>query len=246
LNKNHERLIVPLDFSTLEEALDMVDMLRPQVSFFKVGMELFTSTGPIIIEELKGRGCRIFLDLKFHDIPNTVKRTCQVALDLGVDMFNIHSSGGTQMMAEAAQGVRDKAAELGRPFPYLLAVTVLTSLDESILKDELGVNRSVEEQVVHLANLAKAAGLSGVVASPLEIKAIRQTCGPDFCIVTPGIRPSWAVKGDQRRIMTPEDATRDGADFLVVGRPITRAEDPVEAARLVNEEIHRGLEYKGE
>jgi orotidine-5'-phosphate decarboxylase len=236
-----ERIIVALDFSTAKEALDMADLLGGQVSFFKVGMELFTSTGPDIIKALHERDCKVFLDLKFHDIPNTVKRTCEIVLEFGVELFNLHASGGSEMMAQASRALREGAIALGKKAPSLLAVTILTSIDDKILNEELGVARSVKEQVVHLAKMAKEAGVNGVVASPLEIKAIRQACGEDFYIVTPGVRPAWAVKGDQRRVMTPSEAINHGADYIVVGRPITASKDPLEAAKRISEEIEEAL-----
>ncbi len=235
---NKERLIVALDVDTKEKALALVDKLKKDVKTFKVGSELFTSCGPEIVQEVHNRGCAVFLDLKFHDIPNTVARSAASAVKLGVFMFNVHTSGGADMMKKVAAAVSEEAKKLKAAKPKVIAVTVLTSMDENNLK-KVGVGDNMEAQVLRLAKLAKESGLDGVVASAVEIKPIRAALGKDFIIVTPGVRPSWAAVNDQKRIATPKEAIDSGADFIVVGRPIIEADDPAEAARKVLKEIEQ-------
>lgn len=230
------RLIVALDAPTAQAAAGIVDRLGEAVSVYKVGKELFTAEGPRVLEALAGRGKQVFLDLKFHDIPNTVGAACEAAARHGVWMMNVHASGGAEMMRRAADGARRGAEPLGRPRPLVIAVTVLTSLRDEDLR-AVGVERPVADQVVALAVLAREAGLDGVVASGREIGPIRRACGKDFVIVTPGVRPEWAAAGDQKRVITPGEAARAGADHLVVGRPITASDDPAAAARRVLAEI---------
>ena len=227
------RVIVALDVATLSEATDLARRLAPHVAAVKIGSQLFTAEGPWAVHTMRDMGLRVFLDLKLHDIPNTVTGAVASARTLGVWMLTIHCSGGAAMMAEAAKAA-SAAAPGGRPL--VLGVTVLTSLDEASLKDTLGTARTLREQVRHLARQAQAAGLDGVVASPHEIPDIRQACGANFLIVTPGVRPAEADRGDQRRVMTPGDAIRAGADYVVVGRPILAAKDPVEAAQRIAKE----------
>lgn len=229
-----DRLIVALDAPSLEDAERMAARLTGKVRAFKVGKELFTACGPEAVRAIRRSGGRVFLDLKFHDIPNTVAGACRSAAKLGAFMMNVHASGGSAMISKAAQAVAE--ATRGADRPILLAVTVLTSMGPKDL-EEIGIQRSPAEQVTSLARLAKAAGADGVVASGEEIEAIRKACGPDFKIVTPGIRPAWSETGDQKRIVTPADAIRRGADYLVVGRPITAAADPAEAASRVLDEM---------
>lgn len=231
-----KELIVPLDLPELKEATELVDQLSEHVNWFKIGNQLFTATGPAAIKMLKDRGKRVFLDLKFHDIPNTVARASEVVTTLGVDMFNVHASGGLEMMRSAVKAVEAKSAEIGISKPILLGVTVLTSIDEKQLYD-LGVERELSSQVVYLARHSKEAGLDGVVASPMELKLIRDAIGDDFVIVTPGVRPIWAAKDDQKRVMTPREAIDAGADMIVVGRPIRNAPNPEEAAIAIIQEI---------
>ena len=233
---NKERLIVALDVDTKEKALALVDKLKKDVKIFKVGSELFTSCGPEIVQEVHNIGCAVFLDLKFHDIPNTVARSAASAVKLGVFMFNVHTSGGADMMKKVAAAVSEEAKKLKAARPKVIAVTVLTSMDENNLK-KVGVDDNMETQVLRLAKLAKESGLDGVVASAVEIKPIRAALGKAFIIVTPGVRPSWAAVNDQKRIATPKEAIDSGADFIVVGRPIIEASDPAEAARKVLKEI---------
>jgi orotidine-5'-phosphate decarboxylase len=234
--KAADKLIVALDFDTKDRALNLAEALRHDVKIFKVGFELFSSCGPSIIGDIKKMGCNIFLDLKFHDIPNTVSKAAVAITSLGAFMFNVHALGGYEMMARTAEKVRKDAEKLDIAPPRILAVTILTSMDENALK-KVGINDTIGTAVLRLARLAKDAGLDGVVASALEIKAIRRELGNEFLIVTPGVRPVWAAAGDQKRVATPKEAIEAGASFIVVGRPITDAPDPREAAKKILEEI---------
>jgi orotidine-5'-phosphate decarboxylase len=232
-----DRLIVALDVETLAEAERMAGRLEGLVTRFKIGSQLFTAAGPGAVEAIQKRGAEVFLDLKFHDIPNTVAGAAREAARMGVLIFNVHASGGRAMMAAAAEGAATAARELGVRRPIVLAVTVLTSLDRAALGRELGVADSVEGHVLHLAALAAAAGLDGCVASPNEIGALRTSRGPGWVIVTPGVRPVGSALGDQSRIATPGAAVSAGAHYLVVGRPITAAPDPARAAEAVLREM---------
>ena len=244
------KLIVALDVPSSNAAVQVAERLRGHVGMFKVGSELFCAEGPVMVRNLVAGGEKVFLDLKFNDIPNTVRAAaCQVA-QLGVSMFNVHATGGRKMMEAALEGANEGAGNAGKPRPLVLAVTVLTSLAAGDLA-EIGLGGSPEQAVVRLARLAQAAGLDGVVASAREINAIRQACGPHFVIVTPGIRPAFMPDGvaparskpdDQARIATPIAAIRSGADFLVVGRPITQAPDPAAAADAIVNEMEKALE----
>jgi orotidine-5'-phosphate decarboxylase len=230
------RILVALDVPTAAEALALADTLRGSVAGFKVGSQLFTAAGPEMVSALVSRGDRVFLDLKFHDIPNTVAGAIASACRLGVWMVNVHASGGRPMM-EAAKRAADGAASSDRVRPIVIAVTVLTSLGQTEL-DSVGIVASPQDQVVRLAQLAQASGLDGVVASPQETAAVRAACGPDFVIVTPGIRGglAQAAPDDQQRTLTPAGAVAAGSSYLVVGRPITGATNPREAARRIAEE----------
>lgn len=231
LNAN-KRLIVALDVKSLGEAEALVESLIADVQIFKVGLGLFTLYGPEAVKAVHRKGGKVFLDLKFHDIPNTVARSVRSASDLGVFMMNVHALGGLEMMkqaAEAVKAVKDR--------PKILGVTILTSMNQSTI-NRLGITKKLEEEVLDLARLAKEAALDGVIASPQEIGLIRKDLGGDFIIVTPGIRPSWtAAKDDQKRIMGPKEAVMAGADYIVVGRPVIEAEDPLKAAQRIIEEI---------
>jgi len=224
------KIFVALDVENKEKALEIVGDLRGLGACFKIGKQLFTSTGPELVREIVGMGEDVFLDLKYHDIPNTVAKAGAAAAQLGVKIFNVHASGGRKMM----EAVREEMNKLTNP-PLVLAVTILTSLGEEDIR-EVGFDRTIPEQIARLAKLAKDSGMDGVVASPLEIELIRETCGKDFKILTPGIRPAFAAVNDQKRIATPAEALRKGADYLVIGRPITAAENRREAFLKILEE----------
>ena len=227
MNRTEPRTIVALDFADRNTALAFVDRLDPALCRLKVGFELFVVAGPAFVEALHERGFSVFLDLKFHDIPNTVAAACRAAARLGVWMLNVHASGGARMMQAAREALEGEPSR-----PLLIGVTVLTSMDERDLQG-LGIERSPAEQALFLAGLARENGLDGVVCSAQEAAAMRKALGPDFLLVTPGIRPVGSEAGDQRRIVTPEQAFRHGSDYLVVGRPVTRAEDPVSVLRAI-------------
>lgn len=237
MEKASERLIVALDVDTAGKARAIVDELKGQVGAFKVGLQLFTSTGPRFVGELVDKGVKIFLDLKFHDIPNTVAGASLEAAKLGVWMFNVHASGGGEMMRAASDAVRELCAREGRNSPMMIAVTVLTSSNAETLR-ETGFSGDVDENVARLARLADASGFDGVVASAKEVGLIRSSVArADFKIVTPGIRPSFSAMDDQKRVMGPADALLAGSDYLVIGRPITAARDMAAAAAAVVGEI---------
>ena len=231
------KIIVALDVSTADQALALVEKLQNEVGMFKIGMELYNAEGADIVKKIRAKGCKVFVDLKFHDIPNTVAQAAGVITNNGADMFTCHACGGFKMLAAAAKTKNETAAKLATASPIALAVTVLTSISQEEFEKEIGMNCKIEEQVVHLAKLAKSAGMDGVVASPKEITAIRKACGDDFVIVTPGIRPVWAATNDQSRITTPKEAIEAGATYLVIGRPITSQPDPMIAARKIAAEI---------
>jgi orotidine-5'-phosphate decarboxylase len=234
------RLIIALDFPQLEPALLLARQIAPRVGMLKVGLELFNSAGPPAIESLRAGGARIFYDSKFYDIPNTVAGAAAAAGRLGVSMLNVHALGGRAMMQAAKEGALRGAAEAGFPPPLVIAVTIVTSLGERELRHDLGLAGPPHDLVIRLASLAKESGLDGVVCSVREVPDIKRTCGPDFLAVTPGIRPTWAAAGDQVRVATPQDAIAAGADYLVVGRPVTRADDPAEAlAKLLSDMTDR-------
>jgi orotidine-5'-phosphate decarboxylase len=235
--ENRDRIIIALDVQTKEEGMALVSNLK-DARTFKVGLELFIAEGPALFKKLKALRKDVFLDLKLHDIPNTVAGAVRSAFRHGVQMMTVHASGGREMMAKAAETARQVSEELGRPKPILLGVTVLTSLKGTDL-EEIGVGPDVARQVVRLAGLAKAAGMDGVVCSPQEIEVLRKEFGRDLIIVTPGIRPLWAAAQDQKRIMTPAEAVAKGADYLVIGRPVTGATSPQEAFIKVVEELDR-------
>lgn len=234
MNKN-SKTIVALDASNLDEALKLVETLAPRVAAFKIGMEFFTANGPEGAIKIIEKGGDVFLDLKYHDIPNTVSKAVAEATKLGVWMTNIHAGGGFEMIKAASESAKQTADKLGVRKPILLAVTVLTSLNDELLA-QIGFANKAAEQVVILAKLAKDAGADGVVCSPNEAAAIRRECGADFIIVTPGVRPADADVADQKRVATPSMAVKNGANYLVVGRPITGAADPAAAADAINRE----------
>jgi orotidine-5'-phosphate decarboxylase len=233
-----DKLLIALDVESGERALHLVRQLNDVAGGFKIGSRLFTLEGPALVRRLVDAGTRVFLDLKFHDIPNTVAQAVEAAVHTGAWMLNVHAAGGTAMMRAAAHAGREAAERAKRPKPVLIAVTVLTSMDEAALR-ETGVVRPMREHVVALARLAQDSGLDGVVASPHETAEIRRTCGSGFAIVTPGIRGASAgpERNDQARTMGPAEAIRAGASYIVVGRPIIAAADPHGAARAIAEEL---------
>jgi orotidine-5'-phosphate decarboxylase len=226
-----DRLIIALDVDEASLALRLVDELRDLVGLFKVGHQLFTAHGPDIVRRIRDKGGRVFLDLKYHDIPHTVAKASAEAVKLGASIFNVHALGGLAMMRAAAEAAREEAGRLGVPMPAVLAVTVLTSMDEQSLRRELKISRSLPRTVRHLAELAERAGLHGVVASPQEITLLRRSLGREFIILTPGVRPAGSGKNDQKRTMTPGEAVSAGADYLVVGRPVLGAADRAAAVQ---------------
>jgi orotidine-5'-phosphate decarboxylase len=232
-----DRVVLALDVDRDTEALDLVSELKDKVGMFKVGHQLFTAFGPDVVRRIIGMGGRVFLDLKYHDIPNTVAKAAAEAVKLGVSIFNVHALGGLDMMKAAAQSAAETAEKLHLPRPVVLAVTVLTSMDERSLRKELKINRSLQREVGHLARLAQRAGMHGVVASPQEIKMLRKGIRGRFVILTPGVRPSWAAQDDQKRIMTPAEAVHAGADYIVVGRPVLKAGDRSDAVKKILDEI---------
>jgi orotidine-5'-phosphate decarboxylase len=233
---NEPRIIVALDFDNVSAALSLVEQLDPRACAVKIGNELFSVAGPEPVREIVARGFNVFLDLKFHDIPNTVARACDAATRLGVWMLNVHASGGRAMLTAAQAAVRAAALQSNRPPPQLIAVTVLTSLDDTDLQD-MGLIDSASEQALRLAHLAHDCGLDGVVCSVAEARSMRGAFGHAFTLVTPGIRPAGVGADDQSRIATPENAVANGADYLVIGRPITRAADPVAALGAINRSL---------
>ncbi|MBB1308401.1 orotidine-5'-phosphate decarboxylase [Pseudoalteromonas sp. SR41-8] len=230
--EHSKKVLIALDYDDQQTALNFVKQLSPDTCRLKVGKEMFTYFGPAFVKELIDLGFDVFLDLKFHDIPNTVAKAVTAAAKMGVWMVNVHASGGVEMMTKAKQALE----QFGDKAPLLIAVTVLTSMDENELK-RLGVDKTPEEQVIYLAKLAKESGLDGVVCSAQEAKKLKAELGEDFKLVTPGIRPAGSDAGDQKRIMTPKQAIEDGSDYLVVGRPITQAADPVAVLKEINDSI---------
>lgn len=232
------RLMVALDYPGPEQAKGLIKALEGIPCYLKVGMQLFYAAGPEFIRELKAKGYKVFLDVKMHDIPNTVRGGAESITRLGVDMFNVHAAGGASMMRAAREGAEAAlAADPALRRPEIIAVTQLTSTSQTVMNDEIGIPGTVEGTVVRYAGLASEAGLDGVVASPLEVPAIRAACGPDFHTVTPGIRPAGSSLGDQTRVLTPGEAIGRGSHYIVVGRPITGAVDPREAAETILKEM---------
>lgn len=237
-----DKLIVVLDVETAREALQLFALLKDVAGMFKIGSQLFTAEGPGIVREIVGAGGRVFLDLKFHDIPNTVAAAAVEATRLRVSLFTIHACGGSEMMRRTAEAVTETSLREDIPRPVVLGITVLTSADEKILA-EIGLTSNTLSQVERMARLAADSGLDGVVASPHEVGIVREAVGrPDFVVVTPGVRPAGASQDDQRRVMTPARAVRAGADYLVIGRPILKSPDPASAARKIIEEMERAVD----
>jgi len=229
-----QKIIFALDVPGLAEAERWAGLLADRVGMFKVGKQLFTAAGPAVVRAIRERGGEVFLDLKYHDIPNTVAMASLEAARLGATLFNLHALGGYEMMARTVEALDREYG--GTRAAKVLAVTILTSSSEATLR-EVGIDRPVPEMVVRLAQLAQRAGIDGVVASPREVSLIREACGPGFLVVTPGVRPAFAAADDQQRIMTPAEAVRAGADYLVIGRPIAAAPDPAAAAAAIIDEI---------
>lgn len=234
-----DRMIIALDYSNPEDAKNIVETLGDTVSFYKVGLELFLNSKGEMVEYLTEKGKKVFLDLKFHDIPNTTTMASLFAARSNVFMFNVHSGGGKKMMASVAKGAKEINKET-----LAIGVTVLTSFSEEDLKDTYKSELPLKELALNLARLTKEAGMDGVVCSPWEAKSIKEACGEEFKTVCPGVRPRWSVANDQERIMTPKDAILNGCDYLVVGRPVTKNEDPKKAAEMVLGEIEEGLKEK--
>ena len=231
-----EQIIVPLDVPGEREAIALLDAL-PQVTFWKVGLELFVSSGPNLLKELKSRNKRIFLDLKFHDIPNTMAGACRAAGRYGVDLLTVHAAAGQAALMAAQTAATEGAQANGCEPPRVIAVTLLTSIDARSLSTELKIPAALTDYIQQMALLAQESGLRGAVCSPQEASLLRRTCGDDFWLVCPGVRPTWAQKGDQQRAMTPAAAVQAGAHYLVIGRPITQAADPAAAFAQICEEM---------
>ncbi len=232
-----EKIILALDVSDPEYAVTIVDRFADHVDLYKVGLELFIAGGPDVVEKIRKRGKRVFLDLKFHDIPNTVMKAALNATRLGVYMLNLHASGGIEMMRKCKEAVVDLCLKENLRRPKMVGVTVLTGLTQEVLKGELGIQHSLRTHVKELSRLSREAGLDGVVASGHEVAMIRNHFGKDFLIVTPGIRTSWSPPDDQRRTMTPREAIREGADYIVLGRAVLNQPDPFKALELISAEI---------
>jgi len=228
---NDPKILVALDYSDEKQAFNLIDQINPELCRLKVGKEMFTHFGPDFIEKIHNEGFQVFLDLKYHDIPNTVAKACAAAADLGVWMLNVHALGGSKMMEAAVNALANRKNK-----PYLIAVTVLTSMSAEDLQG-LGIQQTPSELALHLATMAKDAGLDGIVCSAQEAELMRQKLGSEFLLVTPGIRPAGSAQDDQQRIMTPAKAIEAGSSYLVIGRPITQAEDPVGILRTINSEI---------
>ncbi len=231
-----DKIIFALDVDHFADAQRWVNLLKDHIGLFKVGKQLFTHAGPKVVDMIRQKGQKVFLDLKYHDIPNTVARAGEEATKLNVSMFNLHALGGIEMMKKTVESSQAMAKSLGVPKPIILAVTILTSMDENALR-EVGIQNSVLEEVGRLASLAAKAGIDGVVASPQENGIIRERCGEKFLIVTPGIRAPSDKKDDQKRTLTPKEAISAGANYLVIGRPIKEAKDPLEAVQKIVEDI---------
>ncbi len=226
-----DKIIIPLDVPTEETAIALLDQL-PDVRFWKVGLQLFVATGPTILKELKKREKKIFLDLKFHDIPNTIAGACGSACEYGINLMTLHATAGKTALKAATEAISKSPSP-----PQLLAITLLTSLNSRDLAFDLKIPLELPEYALQMALLAKDSGINGAVCSPQEVAQLRQVCGKDFVLVCPGVRPSWSQSGDQRRVMTPKEALNAGANYLVIGRPITMADDPVMAWNRIIDEL---------
>ncbi len=235
-----DKLVLALDVEDIKEAKSLVDELSDYIGTFKVGLQLFCGYGLEIIDYIKQKNSNFFLDVKLHDIPNTVEKASYNVIKNGANFFNVHATGGIEMMKAARKGADEAAEKFDRKKPIILAVTVLTSISQEVLTNELSNTKSVEDFVVQLAKNAHKAGLDGVVASAKEIKVIKKELGDDFIVLTPGIRPKWSLTDDQKRIATPSGAIKDGADYIVLGRAVTKAQNRLEAVKKIYEEIEEG------
>ena len=232
-----QKLVLALDVETIEEAKELVDELNSYIGTFKVGLQLFCGYGLEIVNYIKEKNSNFFLDVKLHDIPNTVEKASYNVIKNGANFFNVHATGGIEMMKAARYGADKACQKYNTKKPLILAVTVLTSISDDILKNELSNNLNSQEFVLQLAKNAKIAGLDGVVASAKELKLIKKELGEDFIVLTPGIRPAWSAKDDQKRIVTPQDAIKDGSDYIVLGRAVTKAQNRIEAIERIYQEI---------
>lgn len=237
-----DRLVLALDVNTMQEAKELVTELKDYVGIFKVGLQLFTSTGPDIIKMIQGEGREIFFDGKFHDIPNTTAKASANLVKQGVTFFNLHTVGGSKMISTTVKLAKETAKSLGLPKPTILGVTVLTSFGQRTLTEELLISQNIDDYVGKLAKLGQDSGLDGIIASATDVPKIRKECGNDFIILCPAIRPTWSVVNDQIRVVTPADAIRTGVDYLVTGRPITSAKDKISAAKLILDEMEEAME----
>ena len=235
--KIKQKLVLALDVEDIKEAKELVDSLSPYIGTFKVGLQLFCGYGLEIINYIKEKNSNFFLDVKLHDIPNTVEKASYNVVKNGANFFNVHATGGVEMMRAARKGALEACEKYNKKPPLILAVTILTSISQEVLKNELLNDTNIESLVIQLAKNAKEAGLNGVVASAEELKAIKKELGDDFIVLTPGIRPSWSLTDDQKRIATPKSAIADGADYIVLGRAITKAQDKIEAIKKIYQEI---------
>ena len=239
--KIKEKIVLALDVSTLEEAKELINELKDYVGVFKVGLQFYTGNGDDLFKLMNELNLKYFLDVKLMDIPNTVAKAAENIINKGADFFNIHALGGREMMEKCAQSANLAAEKLGREKPVILAVTILTSISDEKLHDELGINENVSEYALKLAKLAKASGITGVVASVFEARRIKEACGKEFKVLCPGIRPAWSAKNDQQRLATPTLAINEGADYLVIGRAVTSAPNRVEAMQKIYNEIEEIL-----
>lgn len=235
--KIKEKIVLALDVEELDEAKSLVDELFHYVGTFKVGLQLYTKYGNEVVDYILAKNSSFFLDVKLHDIPNTVEKASENVVLRGANFFNVHATGGLKMMQAALKGAQKAAEKLNKKQPIILAVTMLTSISQEVLRDEFEIETDVSDFAVRLAKLAKKAGLTGVVASSLEARKIKEACGADFKVLCPGIRPEWSTKDDQKRISTPKFAISEGADYLVIGRAVTHSENRVEAMEKIYEEI---------
>lgn len=238
INKNiKEKIVLALDVDTLDEAKGLILELKDHVGVFKIGLQLYTQNGNEIIDFMTEQGLEFFLDVKLLDIPNTVAKASENIVKRGASFFNIHTLGGAEMMKQSVKSAKETAKKLGPKEPFILGVTILTSISDEVLNNELGIEKSANEYVLKLAKLAKDSGLDGVVASTWEAKKIKETCGADFKVLCPGIRPEWSLKNDQKRAATPAIAIQEGADYLVIGRAVTTAENKIKAMEMIYKEI---------